>query len=249
MKVFAINLSSAVNRRDRISNLCKKLKMDFEIITAIDGRELDENFINDNVYDYKNCFLTKGEIGCALSHIGVYKEIINRRLPYALIIEDDAIFDSRTVDFMSAFEKKPKNGIFLLTGDVEYAKNKKMRLGDFNVFPIAKAIRATGYIITLKTAKKMVEFLMPIRYEADMFEIFRTCGNIKTYFTLPHLIETNDRDKNDSSLEAERKLVVANRENYRKKLYSLEKRPKVNFIVSILQMFSKKPKYRNYFDY
>lgn len=50
--------------------------MDFEILTAIDGRELDENFIRANVYDYKNCFLTNGEIGCAVSHIGVYREII-----------------------------------------------------------------------------------------------------------------------------------------------------------------------------
>lgn len=249
MRTFVINLDRAIYRRDRISNLCKKLKMDFEIFTAIDGRELDENFINDNVYDYKNCFLTKGEIGCALSHIGVYKEIINRRLPYALIIEDDAVLDSRTVDFMRAFEKKPKNGIFLLTGDVEYAKNKKMKLGDFNVFPIATAIRATGYIITLKTAKKMVEFLMPIRYEADMFEIFRVCGNIKIFATLPHLIGTNDRDKCDSSLEQDRKLVVSDRENYRKKLYDTEKRPKSNFIVSILQKLSKKPKYRHYHQY
>lgn len=249
MRTFVINLDRAIDRRDRISNLCKKLKMDFEIFTAIDGRELDENFIRSSVYDYKNCFLTKGEIGCALSHIGVYKEIINRRLPYALIIEDDAVLDSRTVDFMSAFEKKPKNGIFLLTGDVEYAKNKKRKIGEFKVFPIATAIRATGYIITLKTAKKMVEFLMPIRYEADMFEIFRVCGNIKIFATLPHLIGTNDRDKCDSSLEQDRKLVVSDRENYRKKLYDTEKRPKSNFIVSILQKLSKKPKYRHYHQY
>ncbi|MFQ1042825.1 glycosyltransferase family 25 protein [Gilliamella sp. CG16] len=249
MKIFVINLNRSTGRRNRITNLCKNLKLDFEIFTAIDGRELDEDFIRSNVYDYKNCFLTRGEMGCALSHIGVYREIINRRLPYALIIEDDAVLDSRTVDFMSAFEKKPKNGIFLLTGDVEYAKNKKIKLGDFDVFPIAKAIRATGYIITLKTAQKMIDFLMPIRYEADMFEIFRTCGDVKIYATLPHLIETNDRDKCDSALEGDRKLVVADRERYRQKLYELEKRPKSNFIVSILQKLSKKPKYRHYHQY
>ena len=249
MKLFVINLKRATDRRNRITNLCKNLKLDFEIFTAIDGRELDEDFIRSNVYDYKNCFLTRGEMGCALSHIGVYREIINRRLPYALIIEDDAVLDSRTVDFMSAFEKKPKNGIFLLTGDVEYAKNKKRKIGEFNVFPVSKAVRATGYIITLKTAQKMIDFLLPIRYEADMFEIFRTCGDVKIYATLPHLIGTNDRDKCDSALEGERKLVVADRERYRQKLYDTEKRPKINFIVSILQKLSKKPKYRHYHQY
>ena len=249
MRTFVINLDRAIDRRNRITNLCKKLKMDFEIFTAIDGRELDENVIKDNVYDYKNCFLTRGEIGCALSHIGVYREIINRRLPYALIIEDDAVLDSRAIEFVREFKKRPKNGICLLTGDVEYAKNKKMKLGKFKVFPVSKAVRATGYIITLKTAQKMLDFLMPIRYEADMFEIFRVCGNIKIFATLPHLIGTNDRDKCDSSLEGDRKLVVADREHYRQKLYELEKRPKSNFIVSVLQKLSKKPKYRHYHPY
>lgn len=249
MKTFVINLNRAADRRNRIANLCKKLKMDFEIFTAIDGRELDEDFIRSNVYDYKNCCLTTGEVGCALSHIGVYREIINRRLPYALIIEDDAILDSRAIEFLREFEKKPRNGICLLTGDVEYAKNKKTKLGNFDIFPVAKAVRATGYIITLKTAQKMLDFLTPIRYEADMFEIFRVCGNIKIFATLPHLIGTNDRDKCDSSLEGDRKLVVADRERYRQKLYDTEKRPKTNFVVSILQKLSKKPKYRHYHQY
>lgn len=71
MRTFVIKLNRAIDRQNRITNLCKKLKMDFEILTAIDGRELDENFIRANVYDYKNCFLTNGEIGCALSYIGV----------------------------------------------------------------------------------------------------------------------------------------------------------------------------------
>ena len=58
-------------------------------------------------------------------------------MPYALIIEDDAILDNRVLDFISAFEKT-KNGMFLQTDDVEYAKNKKIKLGEFNVFPISK---------------------------------------------------------------------------------------------------------------
>lgn len=249
MKTFVINLNRATDRRNRMTNLCKNLKLDFEIFTAIDGRELDGDFIRSNVYDYKNCFLTRGEIGCALSHVSVYREIVNRRLPYALIIEDDAVLDSRAVEFVREFKKRPKNGICLLTGDVEYAKNKKMKLGEFDVFPVSKAVRATGYIITLKTAQKMINFLLPIRYEADMFEIFRVCGNIKIFATLPHLIGTADRDKCDSSLEGDRQLVVADRERYRQKLYELEKRPESNFIVSILQKLSKKPKYRHYHQY
>ena len=36
--------------------------------------------------------MTKGEIGCSLSHWNVWKIILEKQLEYALIIEDDAEF-------------------------------------------------------------------------------------------------------------------------------------------------------------
>ena len=38
--------------------------------------------------------MSVGEVGCALSHIGVWETVILRDLSFAIVLEDDAIFDS-----------------------------------------------------------------------------------------------------------------------------------------------------------
>ena len=40
----------------------------------------------------KQRWLTRGELGCALSHHQVYAHIVRQQHPYALILEDDAEF-------------------------------------------------------------------------------------------------------------------------------------------------------------
>lgn len=219
MKTYVINLASQIKKKEHIISECKKLNLDFEIYNAINGEELSEEFINKNVLDYPNCYLTKGEIGCALSHINIYKEIVRNNLPYALILEDDAVLNPLLEDFIKDFENyNEKQGIFLLTGCFKYVKNRKTVIGRFPVYLVGSAINAHGYIITLDTAKKMIKFLFPIRYEADVFKIFSMCAGIKIYATVPHLISSNDKDKSNSTLERGRKKIEDQRKAYRKKL-------------------------------
>ena len=45
--------------------------------------------------------MNKGEIGCALSHINLYKKIVSDKLSYAIILEDDVEFDERLKHFVS----------------------------------------------------------------------------------------------------------------------------------------------------
>ena len=221
MKTYAINLASQIKKKEHIISECKKLNLDFEIYNAINVAELSEEFINKNVLDYPNCYLTKGEIGCALSHINIYKEIVKNNLPYALILEDDAVLNPLLEDFIKDFEKyNEKQGIFLLIGTFKYVKNRKTVIGRFPVYPIESAFNATGYIITLDAAKKMINFLFPIRYEADVFKIFSMCAGVKIY--------ANDKDKSNSTLEQERRKVDKYRKPYRSKLFKhYEKRNKV----------------------
>lgn len=229
MKIFVINLERDVNKKERIINECDRLNLDFEIFNAVDGGALSESFLKETVLDYGSNFLTNGEIGCSLSHLNLYEKIINDGLPYALILEDDAILNDKIVSFISTFEKNnKKEGFYLLTGDFDYIENKKIKLGEFDVFSVVSAIMTTGYIITRETAKKMIKFLYPVRFEADMFKIFRICTGVNIYATIPHLISNNDKAKGLSSLEMERSILVENRMEYRSNLFKKkEKRRKL----------------------
>ena len=92
---FVINLDRSRERFLKIKNLLDEISVPFERISAVDGKSLsNEEFFEhySKELNAKNYFipLRDGEIGCYLSHIKIWKEIVARNLDYALILEDDA---------------------------------------------------------------------------------------------------------------------------------------------------------------
>lgn len=98
MKVFVINLKRSPERRAFMKKQLDALGMDYEFIEATDGKELSDEEIK-NIYDEEASLkflrvpLTRGEIGCAHSHIKTYQKIVNDNLDYALVLEDDSILE------------------------------------------------------------------------------------------------------------------------------------------------------------
>ncbi|WP_294910488.1 glycosyltransferase family 25 protein [Tatumella sp. UBA2305] len=238
MKTFVINLPREVEKKQHITDECERVGLDVEIYNAVDGSSLSEDFLRENVFDYENSFLTKGEIGCSLSHINLYKRIIDENLPFALIMEDDATFGNELVRFVSEFDNSTyvKDGIYLLTGDVSYVENRRETLSEFNIYPVRSAIRTTGYIITHSAAKAMLKLLHPVRFEADMYEVFKKLSGVRIYATIPHIISTNDKDKSKSSIQAERSLLVEKRDHYRGMVFKKMKR-EMKFSLKVSDIF------------
>lgn len=81
---FCINLSNRPDRWHKILNRCNYI--------GIDITRWNASTPNDII----DCFeetMTPNERACAQSHINLWKHVIDSDLPYAFIIEDDAIFD------------------------------------------------------------------------------------------------------------------------------------------------------------
>lgn len=89
LKVYCISLKRREDRREKISSRLKELGIEFEFFDAVDG----------NLVDLKTN-LSKGAIGCNLSHINLYQKLRNEDGPF-LVIEDDAEF---TDEFISEFQ-------------------------------------------------------------------------------------------------------------------------------------------------
>ncbi|OIV47205.1 hypothetical protein BK025_05995 [Sodalis sp. TME1] len=89
MKIFIINLARSVERRESIEKQLNKLHLPYEFIEAIDGHALTLEEIRQHTRPLNYAFKL-GEIGCSLSHLKVYREICERGIPKALILEDDA---------------------------------------------------------------------------------------------------------------------------------------------------------------
>ncbi|XP_070614905.1 inactive glycosyltransferase 25 family member 3 isoform X2 [Erythrolamprus reginae] len=101
-EVFLINLARRPDRRQRMLEALYELEIDPLVIDAVDGRALNSSSIKklgiDLLPGYYDPFsgrtLTKGEVGCFLSHHHVWKEIVERGLEKSLILEDDIRFEA-----------------------------------------------------------------------------------------------------------------------------------------------------------
>lgn len=93
MKAFIINLKESVERRIKMENQLKKLKLKYEFIDAVDGRKMSEQQKKSITQEVNYAFLP-GEIGCALSHQKIYQRMLDESTDVALILEDDVILNA-----------------------------------------------------------------------------------------------------------------------------------------------------------
>ncbi|XP_029548118.1 procollagen galactosyltransferase 2-like isoform X2 [Salmo trutta] len=101
-EVYLINLRRRQDRRDRMLYSLNELEIDVKVVDAIDGGALNSSDIKilgvDILPGYYDPFsrrtLTKGEVGCFLSHYYIWKEMVDQQMDKALIFEDDVRFQA-----------------------------------------------------------------------------------------------------------------------------------------------------------
>ena len=94
---FVINLDSSKDRLVSISQRLNELGIPFERIPAVNGRTLSDQQISQITYPYDHFEskvrftreLTKGEVGCFLSHRKCWERLLESEEEWALIMEDD----------------------------------------------------------------------------------------------------------------------------------------------------------------
>lgn len=170
IEVYVINLD---RNRDRLEHfLDQYMSSDLKIkkfnrFKAIEGKSLKiEEYVTekalkeirdaeDNGYRTKHYQLTRGAIGCYLSHRSLYNTIKDQDKPYAIIFEDDVDIDSR-IFFKTneALKHVPEDWEMLLLGCFCVKCNKHLVYLDVERFFLLH-----GYIIRKETAKKLHEHL------------------------------------------------------------------------------------------
>tara|TARA_Y100000590_G_scaffold470383_1_gene664323 strand:+ start:2486 stop:5830 length:3345 start_codon:yes stop_codon:yes gene_type:complete len=108
---FIINLERCPEKRERIIKRMKNYpEIEYEFFDAIDGQEITQEYMEQNKYNvfnqwndpFHNRKITKGEIGCSLSHYKVYEKATSMKHDITLVLEDDADFSDH---FLTEFKK------------------------------------------------------------------------------------------------------------------------------------------------
>ncbi|XP_012627554.2 inactive glycosyltransferase 25 family member 3 isoform X2 [Microcebus murinus] len=101
-EVFVISLARRPNRRERMLSSLWEMEISGRVMDAVDGRMLNSSVIRSLGVDllpgyqdpYSGRTLTKGEVGCFLSHYSIWEEVAARGLARVLVFEDDVRFES-----------------------------------------------------------------------------------------------------------------------------------------------------------
>lgn len=170
---------------------CSDLNIDFEIFTAVRGSTLTESEKKKYIAPI-SLLNTPGELGCALSHLFIYKKMIDENIENALILEDDALLDQGVIDVMNFIEKEKnlKPTVTLLSPISKYIDTKKTKINErYSIYNGLTGTLAHGYIINNSAAHSLYSFLYPAWSIADHWFLFREYGIINLRGVIPHCID------------------------------------------------------------
>ena len=212
MKIFYINLDKDRERRESMERQLSSLGLCYERMQAVYGRELSQETLQE-CYSRKRVFrcqsreLTFAEIGIALSHINIYRRIIDQNIPCALVLEDDVIFPDRFGEAINDLE--PLVGVdrpevlLLSPATADFGQPGKIRTsGEYQAVPFVSGFYASSYIVTRSAAESLLKELYPLSMYADNWNRLKTFKVVDIYVISPCLLE-QDREQFGSATDAD----------------------------------------------
>ncbi len=189
MHTYVINLARSVDRRKHIIAELRKTGLDYEIVPAIDGRDLDMNDASliDPAMAAKCVF--PGTVACPLSHLLVYKKVMEQGENEALVLEDDITLPADLGSIANDvaghltgaevgllnFGGYPPDPLQLsLQDSVDLPSDRRLAL------PVdaRQLVNAGAYVITREACQRMLESAPPVRSTADAWGFFYEEGII-----------------------------------------------------------------------
>jgi GR25 family glycosyltransferase involved in LPS biosynthesis len=172
--VFIISLQRSP-RCGALRSALQQLGIPYEIVAAADVRKLTSTEIA-ALYDERRAIrrvgrpMGRGEIGCALSHRGVYQTMIERRIPLALILEEDAIPGSGFKALWQASNTLPANvDILILYSELGFVRRRAAAsVAGCALHRVTAMLSGTvGYYIRQSTASALLQDNTPVSMVAD----------------------------------------------------------------------------------
>ena len=199
---FLINLDRATKRLSEMEERLSNIGIDYIRISAIDGRNYKptEHEYNERLYKrYCGRKTSREEIGCYLSHYKAIECFIKSGKRYALILEDDAVFNS---DFVKILNKLVSIDHFW--DFVKFNTGRDYGFGNVAVKKLFKEYKlyasffpkafAAAYIINRKAAKSLYAKLLPmfVPYDHEMIKFWKY--DIRQYSIFPSPVRVEYKD-------------------------------------------------------
>ncbi len=184
MHAYVINLARSPDRRRHIVAELERTELDYEIVSAVDGRtlDLDDSTLVDPSLALR-CPFPAGAAGCALSHLNVYEKILEEGRDQALILEDDVTLSADLSDLaddvashLTVAEVALLNYGSYPPGPLKISSEGSVDLLSLRLLAlpidVRQLVNAGAYVITRQACERIIEHALPIRATADDWRFF-----------------------------------------------------------------------------
>lgn len=210
---YVVNLASATARKEAMEATLRQHGIQATFFSAVDGRLMDEAQIDQHLdrekAEREYGVLTRAEIGTSLSHIYIYRDMVERNIPYGVILEDDVCLSddfSRLIDIRSADSLtrvfKPNDATMIQLSHVRRAFRGTAKpvgsTGRSVVQPYGGVWLTSGYFITLAAAKNLSTALYPVWTVADHWMAFQEKGLLTLHALTPNAVWESAEAQNSS---------------------------------------------------
>jgi len=202
---------------DRLAACAKQLdaySLPFDRVEAVNGDSLDSTVIN-KLYNFNDSsyhkHMTKGELGCYLSHVRAWQKIVDEQLDYAVILEDDILLQENIQVGLEAIKyiQQPWDIIKLAEAPTKRKVVHQIPAGDFSLVTYNKVpSRACAQVVSLNGAKKLLAKSINIKRPIDIeLQYWWEC-ELSVFGLKPYIVKANhdevseiDRNLNRNNVE------------------------------------------------
>ena len=141
--------------------------------------------------------MSPSQVGCALSHIKIYKKFIQTDYNLALILEDDAVFVQNFGEELKKLileSMKYKKQILLLSELKEFYSKPLNKIDSHEIVNVTNAFFTHSYVINKEAARSIIEFNYPVKTIADNFVFFKIYCGVKITGLNPYLLDQDNKN-------------------------------------------------------
>ena len=181
-----------IDNKKRMANVqreAEKIQVTPHIFPAIMAKTMSKEELERATIP--NSFLMPGEIGCALSHLAVYKEFLATDNQSVLIFEDDVTFTPdcslQALQACREFVESLTRPSVLLLSPVDRYYKKVHQIDNISIYSSFHGFCTYAYILNREAVKNILSYQTPICDTIDYFKHYYYLGICDVYFTDPSL--------------------------------------------------------------
>jgi Glycosyltransferase family 25 (LPS biosynthesis protein) len=177
LRIFVISLARAAERRASMSAHLQALGLEYEMVDGVDGRELPAEE-HARLLAPGVTFSSPGVVGCYMSHMAVYRRLVESGSAAALVLEDDAVLNPAIVPLLrTGLARLDFDYCFLDCADdrepVFYDPDARLSLGHgFTAYRLSGGPEgAHAMIVTREAAELRLSHGLPIQNAFDVYDM------------------------------------------------------------------------------